>query len=1783
MLLNALGFWLMAEPAHAAFVAAIPAFLTAIGSTAIGKLVLGVIAMAAHSLLGKALAPKQKARTGVKLDIEIGDDRPVSAVLGYYAAPGRRKYAGTWGSSNRHFVDVIEIASLPSAGLRGMWIDDERCTILWNEPDEDGRGYPIKEFRKDDKDHAWIIFHDGTQTAADAYLVEHFGTHEKRPWTSAMVGRGITYAVMTYRYSDKYWSGVPACIFEPQSIPLYDIRKDSTAGGNGSHRWDNPATWEPSVNPVVLKYNIIRGIFHKGEWFYGGRNVAAHRLPASNWIAGANEAGRLLVIPGQDTEPQFRAGIEISGDIEPLELVDDLRAAANARIAEVGGIFKVQVGGFGAPVLAITDADIVITKGQSFEPFPRIEETVNGINATYPNPDEKWKSKDAPPLYDADLEADDGDRRLTADVQFPAVPFARQTQRLMRAMLKEERRFRVHQFFLPPEAWVLEPAVDVITWTSARNRYVNKRFLVVDIEGELTMNQLVTLKEIDPSDYDPDAAAVLPTPSGWIGRIEEPVQIMQGWTAEAETILDADGRTRRPAIRVRCATNLDDVRAVHVKVRLKTSGAVLFDSDAQRYDPASASWLLSGAWCLPATDFEVSGRLIPISARDTAWGAWLPVRTPDVRLSIEELAAEVQAQLTTLKAWIDDGLADKATATAEALAEEARERAAAIEAQAEALAQEAEARAQAIHAQADALAVESAERAAAISAETDQRAAAAFASARLVRGAMDDIAAIRSYVTELSYDGSLQRDELRRSLSLRIGEVSASFNERITVALSQTSAIAERVTTLEVTAGNLSAAITEVDTARVNDNEAFAQRLAALTLGTDNQFDPARLWAFETGAEGWAGSPAVPVAADGWLRPANGAADPYITSPTGLGISANAYRQLRGRLELTGAPTWEGRLWWRGPADTTWTLARSVTIAAPTVDSNGVGLFTFNPSWSGTIDAIRLDLVEAQTASDGVRIDWLAIGSPSPGASRAELLAEQKARIDSDSAMATSITWVRADLTSIETDVTGIASGVQALTSDVEAIDGRVTAQGEQLVTLTAEVDGKASSEVVDQLQATAQALSGITNTMLAQGSSVRAIRSVVDPLAMAGIEAGFARLLGDQDNREATAQATQTLNTRIEQTGSSLAILAEATTKVQAALGNKAESSALASLSSDVQAVAGRVDTSGRAVTGLRSTLDPIAMGLIEAGFARALGDQENREVVAEATQTLTTRIEATQGNIDVLAEAVTAVRARIGQLAEASAVATLATRVTATEGSISSQASSITALNSAVANKAEAAAVSSLSQTVTVQGNTIASQGTAITSLNNAVAGKASSSALSSLASTVSQQGDALATQSTAITNLNNAVAGKASSAALSSLDSKVTQQGDAIATQSMALTNLSNEVAGKASSSALSSLASTVSSQGDALATQSTAITNLNNAVAGKASSAALSSLDSKVTTQGDTIASHSAALTSLGNDLAGKASASALSSLSNTVSQQGNTISAQGQAITSLTGSIANKAEASAVSTLSQTVQDQGGQISANAFALTQVQASLNGVTANAKLKIEAVAGPEGYSRIGFYTSVDSNGQTRAQGLYLDQPTDPSKKARVVVDAEGFAIIDGSGGNPNTFFAVENGVTVIPEARIGTITTDKVIILDNAVKEDAIDNQAVAQIYTWQAGNVMTHSSGVTNIAQTEDLPKDAQDVLVILGDVRVRASVLDAANAPMNVTVSLYWGSTYISEAYVELDRVTPRGKTVQIQGVLKDGAGSQPLYLKLSKDVTGTVTIGLRTLNTTRNKKALPR
>lgn len=665
--------WLLLAGASEAHAGPIAGVFAAIGAAIsslgiVGQLILGVALKIGATLLQKALAPKPK-EPGIQAEATVGGDNPLTIIMGAFGTAGQLEYANTWGTAsktpNAFCTCVFSIGDLPMA-LTGLWVDDKKVTLptMTGSPPT-SMGWPVTNFRVSGVDYLWVKFYDGTQTAADSFLVSQFGGADP-VWQSDHIGRGIPYVIVTARLNQKLFSGVPRYFFETSGIKLYDISKDTTAGGSGSHRWNTPSTWEVSNNPVVHAYNIIRGVYYGTEWVYGGQTTQGYQLPASNWIAGINAANQDIDLKAGGVQQRYRSGCQISVDQEPLDVIESILKGCSGRMAEIGGVYKVLIGTPGAAVYSFTDASIIITEAQSFEPFPGLETTYNGAQASYPEPAEQWGAKDAPAYLRIDLEPIDDNRRLVTGLEFPTVPYAVQVQRLLKEVIQDARRFRVHQFYLPPEAWLLEPN-DVVSWTSDRNGYSNKKFLIVDIAGASNMLQLVTLKEIDPDDYswDPETEEKEYSTGVLNGALLPPPQSMTGWQAFPATLADANGVDRRPTIEVRFDGDLDDVDLVQIQTRLYGETLLNFDAMIPYGDPDEnpdpKSVILNGTF-LPNQDYEVRGKFVALSGRETFWSDWIGVTTPDVRFGPDDFypidVGDLLDDLEEWQAWIGNSVRD---------------------------------------------------------------------------------------------------------------------------------------------------------------------------------------------------------------------------------------------------------------------------------------------------------------------------------------------------------------------------------------------------------------------------------------------------------------------------------------------------------------------------------------------------------------------------------------------------------------------------------------------------------------------------------------------------------------------------------------------------------------------------------------------------------------------------------------------------------------------------------------------------------------------------------------------------------------------------------------------------------------------------------------------------------------------------------------------------------------------------------------------------------------------
>ncbi len=323
-------------------------------------------------------------------------------------------------------------------------------------------------------------------------------------------------------------------------------------------------------------------------------------------------------------------------------------------------------------------------------------------------------------------------------------------------------------------------------------------------------------------------------------------------------------------------------------------------------------------------------------------------------------------------------------------------------------------------------------------------------------------------------------------------------------------------------------------------SESLAQQIAQVSAGTGSQFDPAKIWYFDSTVEGWSGN-GTPTIVNGWLRPANHASDPYVTSPATLGITAAAYRFLKLRIRKVGSPAWAGEIRWRNAAS--FNETNRFVVGEPAYNADGVATLECDDiPWLAetTINQIRLDLSSKQDATNYFLIDWVAIGRPTPGAGMAALQQETTARVTGDQAEATAretlATQIRGGYTG--DDPSKLASGLlyterqaritaqeaevterKKLESTVNANQASVT---QELATLTTEQEAQATT------------LSGLQVTV---GKNTADITTVTKAVA---------------DNNKAQTTALAAVKATTDQNTSDISTETTARTDADSALGRR-------------------------------------------------------------------------------------------------------------------------------------------------------------------------------------------------------------------------------------------------------------------------------------------------------------------------------------------------------------------------------------------------------------------------------------------------------------------------------------------------------------------------------------------------------------------------------------------------------------------------------------------------------
>ncbi|HBR5869460.1 TPA: DUF1983 domain-containing protein [Klebsiella pneumoniae] len=385
-------------------------------------------------------------------------------------------------------------------------------------------------------------------------------------------------------------------------------------------------------------------------------------------------------------------------------------------------------------------------------------------------------------------------------------------------------------------------------------------------------------------------------------------------------------------------------------------------------------------------------------------------------------------------------------------------------------------------------------------------------------------------------------------------------------------------------------------------DENLAREMSSLAAGANIQFDSQVIWHFNNQTtEGWTGSAGVPgVSQDGWLRPADSATDPYITSPGGLAVDGAAYRFIMLRFRKTGKPVWAGEIRWVSAGENFNNTKRYI-VAEPEY-ADGVATLTVRDiPWTGNIDRIRLDLTNQQDASNFIEFDWIAVGRPAPGASTAALQ-------DVRSTLSNALTAEAQARSTLAAQMRGSYEG-----SDLEKVTSGLLYQEKtaRVTAISAEVKGRESlqTQFNDNKAAVSGELSSLTTEQSAQASRI------------GGLETNL--------GKKADATALTSLTQKVEQQGATLTSQGAALTSLtnrmgQTETGLAGTNEALSGLESTVTQQGDRITSQGQSITKLTSDLGTTNAALAkkaEASAVTALTQQveQNGQDIRSNTDSIT------------------------------------------------------------------------------------------------------------------------------------------------------------------------------------------------------------------------------------------------------------------------------------------------------------------------------------------------------------------------------------------------------------------------------------------------------------------------------------------------------------------------------------------------------------------------------------
>lgn len=371
------------------------------------------------------------------------------------------------------------------------------------------------------EDRFWATFYDGRDDqTADARLVA-----TNTEWTSDHRLRGVAYIVFEHRW-DSDIAGEFSYRISGEGGFFYDRRKDTTEGGSGSHRWDDPDTWEYTTDSMVAFDHYRSGILVPGTsviWF--GVGEAVDVFPYDHFEEIADHCDDLINLKGGGTQKRYEFNGTLTSDKTHKENFELIAGSMVAEVIDRGGRLALRPPIARTPVITLTDLDRIDGTKTIIRPGGRINDMVNTIDGNFTDPANDYKPNDYPQVQVTDyVDNDYGEIQDTYD-QLAEISGER-AQRKAKLYIEQSRRIVTLKETYGPEARVIYPGDWYTRQSALRGFSGGKTFLADEVERHVDGSVTVLGIETDPAElvWDENTAQDITSPPAFSGDTLPPLE-----------------------------------------------------------------------------------------------------------------------------------------------------------------------------------------------------------------------------------------------------------------------------------------------------------------------------------------------------------------------------------------------------------------------------------------------------------------------------------------------------------------------------------------------------------------------------------------------------------------------------------------------------------------------------------------------------------------------------------------------------------------------------------------------------------------------------------------------------------------------------------------------------------------------------------------------------------------------------------------------------------------------------------------------------------------------------------------------------------------------------------------------------------------------------------------------------------------------------------------------------------------------------------------------------------